>query len=340
MDLSFAQWTETKTEFGEHSGTRRTTHWVRLDPPAYAWRNEHRKGWSHHVVDERGHLYTASRWTNCSLSPSPVPITSEGLIPNFLAPVVPEKPALEGSPGTLRVRSVILEGSEVQHYEWERIQGNFRVQYQIWAEPKSRRLIRREIREWNLLTGEETSHELHDNYIYNREPPPDVFRMPPDRPIEEVSPGSTMPEVWSNLPDSDRSEIQSLIAQSDKGWREGDFAVFSSAWQFGGAAIVPTEQEWKTRIESQRGIWSEWQQVVTRAYLVSGITVQTGQLSSLMHNDGTATLWVRTRLRVIMSENNRRWEGEGEVCVQGEAGTRRIVHWEVSLMEMLAALRK
>jgi hypothetical protein len=199
MNLSYAQWTQTTTRLGIQGSTTRTVCWIRMDPPAWAWRTELGAGWSHDVIDERGHLHTDSQRENCLLYASTLPFTMDNLIRKVVAPEPPTGPVFEDTLDTLVVRPVFLKLRRVLRYEWEVIRNNFRIRYQVWAEPKSRRLVRKEKREFNLLSGQEFSHEVFERYIYNRKPPPGTFDMPPGRLIEQVSGDNTRREVWNTL---------------------------------------------------------------------------------------------------------------------------------------------
>src|SRR6266700_3701387 len=95
-----AQWLEVHRSFGEHPHATRTELWIRLDPPARAWRGEIVEGghgFSHDVIDKRGHLHTASTWTNYSLSPAAKALASEDLLREILAPDLPLSPKPTGT---------------------------------------------------------------------------------------------------------------------------------------------------------------------------------------------------------------------------------------------------
>src|SRR5512142_323181 len=88
-EIKTASWVETRYHMGEHPGTTRATIWLRMEPPARAWRDEiieGGSGWSHHVRDARGFLSTASSWEKCTLTPETTPPTAEELLREVLAP--------------------------------------------------------------------------------------------------------------------------------------------------------------------------------------------------------------------------------------------------------------
>lgn len=203
--------------------------------------------------------------------------------------------------------------------------------------------VRKEKREWNLVTEQEISHELYDHYIYDKKPPSGAFEMPPGKPIREGRRNHIRPEIWSSFSESEKNEIRSLIERSDSGWQKGDFTEFASAWQFGdvnGAPSEHVEHDWKTLVESQKGNWGEWSQEVTEVYQRTGAVVRTGAASFSIGIKGPLTLDVKLRLRAVLRENGRTWEGKACCYLQGEVGTRHIVYWDVPLMEILATLRK
>lgn len=196
MDLAYAQWIQTTTKLGEPASKARTTYWLRMDPPTLVWRTEDGAGWSHDVVDERGYLHTDSHRDSYLLYRALHTVTAEDLIHKVVAPEVPAGPVFEETIDTLAVRPIFLNLRRVMRYDWEVIRNNFRIRYQVWAEPKSRRLIRKEKREFNLLSGLEFSHELHERYSYNKKPPQGTFDILPGRSIEEVHGDGRNADLW------------------------------------------------------------------------------------------------------------------------------------------------
>ena len=69
-EIKTAHWIRTHTHFAKQNGkidyTFHYKEWIRLNPPAYAWREESEDSWSHDVMDERGHFHTASTWKMAS----------------------------------------------------------------------------------------------------------------------------------------------------------------------------------------------------------------------------------------------------------------------------------
>jgi hypothetical protein len=189
VNLTYAQWTQTTTRPDQPGKAVRVTFWLRANPPTLAWRTEDGGYWSLDVIDGRGRWHTDSNRVNCLLYPAS-PLTAEALARRVVAPEPPSGPVFEESLDSLAVRPVFLWTGlrRALRYDWDVIRGNFRVRYTVWVERKTRRLIRKEKREFNLLTGREFSLEVHDRYLYNRKPPPDAFEMPPGRPTERHDP--------------------------------------------------------------------------------------------------------------------------------------------------------
>src|SRR5688572_16067273 len=82
-NLKTAEWVETHEHYGEPPHTRTLHWWLRLDPPAVAWRTD--LG-SHDVMDERGHLHTHASRESCLLLPHGSPWSREIAMGHVLGP--------------------------------------------------------------------------------------------------------------------------------------------------------------------------------------------------------------------------------------------------------------
>ncbi len=343
-EIKTARWVVISEHFGKHPHSSRTEEWIRISPPAKAWRHEfisNGTGWSYNVMDERGHLHTASSWENCALSPQANPITKEDLLREVMAPpVTGDPPAVvrnAESKTDWRVRLVNEAGRPLLRYDGERVMGSFRVSHTLWAEPESRRLVKRERTETNLETGEKVAHETYDRYEYNDELPPGTFEMPPGKPVEVSKGDELFPEVWTALPPEERQAIQELVNQSDRGWRTGAFGAFARAWRFTRIRRAPTRAQWQARVREQKGRWREWESEVESVRKQPFVAVQVGASTFTWGPEEQETLAVRAALRAVWSDDGSVWSGHTRFYLRRFGDQYRIVHWECPLEEIKAA---
>ena len=306
--------------------------WLRLDPPAHAWRSEYGE---HDVIDERGHLHTAESWANCLLSPHLQPLTVEDYLAEILPWGVGSGPsaAWEQAPDTLDGRAVLRCRREVA-------EGDFRVEYLAWLEPASGLLLRKEQIDRDPRTGRAVQHSIERDYQYNVEPPPGTFVLPPpDKPLVEVDPTDRLTDILPELPPAEVDEIQAAIAASNQAWAGGDFEQFCRVWHFlksDKTGPLPGRTEWEAALQArpERTIWtSEITAIIRGDFIGVHIGVNTG--SSVPAPD---VLWVKSQLRVEWSEAGY-WEGDAEYTLQQLPEGYRLVYWTYPSEEIREALK-
>ena len=239
MTIQYVQWVETdESKHHAHLPPLCTTTrvWLRIDPPARAWRNELTDGgssWSLDVIDERGQFHTASSWKVCSLNPAiRPPITSEGLLRETLAPEVQDSGTNHSRDPQYRwvVSEVEFDGKQVHRYDREVIRGNFLLKYATWADSGTHRLLRKERKEVNLSSGRQIQFTVCDRYVYNKRPPAHTFAMPKGKRIVKQDASDSTRTEWIDISNEDKREILAVLNGLDQGWRETNFRRFSSVW--------------------------------------------------------------------------------------------------------------
>ena len=328
-----------------HGFSRRE--YIRFDPPAHANYQDFTNSWSHNVRNERGSFHTASSWDVCSLYPHQWPFTAAGLLKDVLfAPPASEENvsgSLPASHDRWQSASVEVDGRALIRWHQETVEGNFRVARSVWTEAATHRIMRREQREINLLTGEDARFTVHDRYIYDAPPPDGAFEMPPDKPIVTIDTRGIMPEVWDTLSPAQRQSLQRTINLSDAGWRKADFAAFGAGWAFGAAGHLPPESEWQERVQKQAGMWREWNSEITSVNTQPfvPVTVATNSYRWQKMKDGAQVknefLRVKVKLRVTWGEDGGAWEGAADFFLRRKGRGYKIAHWECPWAEIESA---
>jgi hypothetical protein len=236
------------------------------------------------------------------------------------------------------VRRVRLLGRAADRFANERIDGNFNVQSVAWADPDSRLLIKRKQSTTDLATGNIFERVTFGDYIVNVPPPPDVFEMPPDRPIvARPETPSFMREVWPDMPDEKKARLTEFVTSFDSAWLSGYFKRIREIWRFGAVRRAPSEEDWRSIVESQRGAWSEWRHDIAGAAEMNHVVVRIGPSTFTWGQDELPVLRLKLRLTARSAESGRTWTGETELNVEEYGGSYRIVHWELPLKEIEAA---
>lgn len=341
-----AHWTETRTRWDDKDGEDICAvmqEWIRVSPPAHAWRNDRSDGWSHDVIDARGHFHTASTWKTCSLRPHSSPFLTTEVLKKvlFLPDEVDNNAQPPGDKRKEWKRETVQQGRHTLiHWQHETIQGNFHVTEAVWTERDTPRIVRQERRETNLLNQKPASLTVCDRYIYNAEPPTGTFHMPPDKPVETRTYKDTMPEVWETFTQQEQRAIKTLLARSDAAWQNGDFGVFASHWQFQFTTDLPDETTWKARVEQQAGIWSHWHSEVESANTQDFVPVRIDTHSCTFRLSKRKVLRAKVKLQVTWDGAERPWEGKAEFYLRREGRRYHIVHWECPWEEIKAAHEK
>jgi hypothetical protein len=355
-DIQTAHWTETRTRYGrfdvsgsfdgEQERKSTTRVWLRLNPPAHAWRNEFEDSWSHDVRDARGHLHTASTWDQCHLYPLSHPETAENLRENLRRQCLP--PPVSGAQSQERntdrtprryewqQETTELEGQAVIRWHLDYVENNFQVSLTYWSEPETGRLVRKERRETDLLTGQLAVIDVCDQYTYNEEPPEGTYEMPPGKPVVTPNMGDTMPEVWNSLSAREQQAIQKTITRSDVGWQQGDFGGFASVWEFGRVPSAPTLSEWQARVEQQTGRWNRWESAAISARMMNFVPIRVATYTFLMPRQRSKIFGVTVKVKVAWDEG-KEWEGDAEYFLRRKGKGYRVVHWDCPWEEIQAA---
>jgi hypothetical protein len=191
----------------------------------------------------------------------------------------------------------------------------------VWADPTTRRVLRREQRYWHTPDGSLSYLTVAENFRYDQTPPPGTFALAPPPGANVVTRGGS---IWDRLTPVDRRAIQEAITRSEEGWRQADFDRFVSAWDFnyprnnlyGLNPGPPRRRMWKIRVQNQKGRWAEWRSEV------AAVTAN-GDMPSM------AILTARVRSRGRWGDNGQTWRGEAAyVFLRGRDGKPRIVDWQ------------
>ena len=307
--------------------------------------------WSLDVIDDRGDFHTASSWKICRLHPSVRPLTTETLLRESLAPEVPATDVSNRS-AELRERWAVTEqqfhGRKVYRYEREVIRSNFLIKYTIWAEPATRRILRKERKETEVSTGRQIQFTVYDHYIYNQKPPARTFDMPKGKRIVKDDTAKPLIDEWSSMPETNRKQILDVIARANQGWREGNFRKFSNAWKFGTVRKTRSAEEWKGLVRAQRNVWSEWSQEVRSVRSTDVVTRRIGSSTFTWGRKTRKTLNIGVELKAVSSDTARSWKGRADLFLQwhrpgGNRSVRqtlRIVRWDLPLQEILASVNR
>jgi len=338
-NVETAAWTETSTRWEQPAREYTLTwqHWLRTNPPAESRHIDFGSSWSHDITDERGHTHSASTWKMCHHHPHRSPYTSESLSSRVLFPTSPETPAHQRPELNWRREAVDYDGQSLLHWFREYVQGNFRVSENIWTELRTRRIVRKECRQTNLITGKLAEVEVCDRYVYDEELPPGVFEAPAGKPFVTPDTSDIMPEVWDTLPEEDRRNIQEVISLSDDAWLRSDAAAFAGAWEFRAVREVPREAEWRRRMLRHKEIWSRWSSEAIAATSQEFIPISIGRHTFKMARVKGKVLRVTVKLTANRHHPGTEWVGSSEFYVQRRAAGYRIVHWECPWAEILNA---
>jgi hypothetical protein len=354
VTIEYVQWIETdESKHHAHLPPLCTTTrvWLRINPPARAWRNEvtDSGSWSLDIIDERGQFHTASSWKVCSLYPAIRPaINSEALMREALAPEV--QMSETNRPADPRQRWVVsegnLKGKKIRRYDRQIIRSNFLLIYVTWADPETRWLIRKEKKEIDLASGRQVQFTVYDRYVYNRRPPARTFKMPKGKRIVKREIPDQSSAEWSSMPEKDKRKILAVIDRLDQGWRDSNFRRFASAWKFDSVPKTPSANEWKRLLQDNRQVWSEWNQKVRSVRTTDVVVRRIGSSTYTWGPKRRKTLEIEMELHATHATTGKSWRGRAELFIQlrslkrGLLSTRgyRVVHWDLPLQEIRAAV--
>jgi hypothetical protein len=334
-DIQTVQWIETTQMHGaEHTPPSRSSYWLRVNPPALAWKNYIDDSWDHNVQDARGILHTASTWDTTDLD-SKHPISIEYEIAEVRAPVGTQSESWS-------TESVIQDGRELLRHSCEEIQHNFRIVHTLLSELDTGHLVRNETRQFDLRSGLEVMAEVRSEFVYNAPIPGDIFEMLPNRPVKESDLDALFPNLWPALGESDKQTILQTIENSDAAWMHSDFRKFAREWSFEFQPNVPTRRDWSDLIKKHAGQWRGWKSAVIDMKKWQGVTVQSANRVFILMRPtdpklaDRSTLRIRANYQVEWADNGEVWESEADFYLMRIGRKYRILHWEFPLEEMMA----
>jgi hypothetical protein len=356
VTIEYVQWVETdESRHHAHLPSLRTTTsvWLRINPPARAWRSKLTDGppnWTLDVIDKRGQFHTASTWKDCSLFPDIRPeINSNVLLRQVLAPYVQISETSDSADPrhSWIVSKVEFDGKKSHRYDREVIRGNYLVKYVIYADPKTRRLIRKERKEVDLTNRRQVQFTVYDRYVYNKRPPASTFEMPKGKRIVRNHSKDKSTPTWISMSEKDKRNILVTLKRLDQGWRDCNFRKFSSAWKFGTVPKTMSSSEWKRLLQENRNNWSEWTQKLRSVRTLDFVPRRIGRSTFTWSSKRRKTLEIQTELGVTHAATGRSWRGRTELFLQFFRTNRpalrkyslRVVHWELPPLEILNATK-
>jgi hypothetical protein len=334
-----AHWTETLTHAGERgSCTVTSNHWLRLDPPAYAWLND--LG-DHDVIDERGHLHTSDTWTSCLQVPSVYQSPEDfqrHILPWGPRPA-PEAEARRRDQGWEWQQDTV-DGRPAVRWRRRCPEGSYQVEMSVWLEPETGLLLRLERTEIDPATGRVAVEDVQHGFQYDVEPPDGVFDLPPPgKPLVTEDLSTRFPDLTETLRSEERAEIEALIARSDAAWLTADARAFFQAWDFPRSlrgSPVPSKRDWESRLRSNAGRWKRWDSTVTSIKVHGHVAVAVGSHSFSIVNIPGA-LRVAAALYVERAGDGRPWGGDASYYLHKGRNGYRILHWEYPAEELRVA---
>ncbi len=218
-----------------------------------------------------------------------------------------------------------------------------KVTFQTWVEPDTHRVVRFEQKQY-ALNGRDVHYQtIADQFRYNENLPPSTFILvpPPGAKVKREEERVVNP-VWETLPASEKQKIQAAINASDKGWRDGNFAAFASAWDFGYLhARIPSldtgtvrRQQWAFRVSHQKNNWAEWRSVIVGAEKQNFVAGESFAPNSpdVLRVDVTVTGKPKRK-------NGREWSSSATFYLnRTKTGAYSVVEWEWNSLWMKTAL--
>lgn len=201
------------------------------------------------------------------------------------------------------------------HPEWQRY-----LQTKLWVDPKTRRVLRREQRQWHPPHGPVAFLTIAENFRYDDTPPPGTFTLTPPPGATVLTRGASL---WNRLTSAEKQALQQAIAHTEQGWQQGDFAQFAADWNF----AFPTgiinathstdhRRQWQDQVQHQKGRWAEWRSRITDVTSPS---------------DVTPALFFRVHVHTEgkWADNGQTWEGNAYyLFLRDNDNKPRIVDWQ------------
>lgn len=341
-EIETASWIETRTRWGQYDGERKFSeqHWLRTMPPAEARRIDFGDSWTHVVYDARGNLHTTSTEGAGVLYPIREPFDAGRMMSRVLF-----EPAVElAASGTLgprwRQEPVEFEGRSCVRWSREYARGAYRVAETVWTEPRTHRVVRKEVVDTDPRTGRRVATTVCERYVYNEALPEGIFDMPEGKPIRKGKPLKPGGDEWASLRAEVKRAVRTAIVRSDAGWRNADFEAFRSVWRFDAASPGPREQDWKQRLRRQNGLWRSWVSEVETARTTTCVLVPVAAGTFMPLPRRRRTLEATVRLRAKANASEAEWEGTARFYLRRIGRSYRIVSWECPFEEIRRTVRR
>ena len=232
-------------------------------------------------------------------------------------------------------RPIVLEGRPLKRWHREYVKHNFARREVVLTEAETKRIVRRERREINGLSGKPATYQRSDQYAFNETPPDGIFDIPPDQEVVSRDHGMTPREVWDTLSAKERKEIEEVIRRSDLGWQTGDVTTFRSAWRFSFWSILPRQGDWEGYLRRQAGQWRPWQSEIVSATLQDYIPMAVSTVQYFDAQERRKVLCVTVKVRLVEGEDA--WEGKAYYYLRRHLFQYKIVHMEFPFEEIKAS---
>ncbi|HZT43956.1 MAG TPA: hypothetical protein VFA07_17450 [Chthonomonadaceae bacterium] len=336
--IKTAHWIETRTHYKPFPGSITREYWLRIDPPAQAWKDTYPTEWSYDVQTPRGRFHFASSWDANTHYVDPPLFTREKALLEVLAPL--DQPS--GEPWQVETvqrdgRSLLCYHRKIfrhrisVHQGKEHIVGTFPIEETIWADPDTRRIVGKETNYFDASTGEVEHSSISEQFTYNVRLPKGVFRLPEEKPML-----TSRSQRWKDLSLELQQAIQTIINRSDAGWQKGDFSEFGSVWRFDYAPHLPTKADWQARFAQQAGRWQRWQSECEYAFRQNRIAVSLGR-NTFNWGEEHSVWHVIVNLHLVWSEHGDGFQGSEHFFLKRIGRGFRIVHWEFPWEKIKAA---
>ena len=170
--------------------------------------------------------------------------------------------------------------------------------------------------------------------------------MPKGKRIVVRDVGASNGEESAMLPKNLNRELLAVLTRLDRSWRESNFRQFSSAWKFDGMSKALKSTDWKRLIKQNRGVWSEWNQIVRSTETRDFVPLRIGSSTFTFSSKRRKTLHVQVTLTATSATSGKTWRGRAEVFLQFFRAIKqpattylRVVHWDLPLYEILSSVK-
>lgn len=232
-------------------------------------------------------------------------------------------------------QAVEREGRPVIQWYRKTMEQDYYVEEMVWTEPDTSRIVSKERKGIDPVTGQTIFLDTSENYRYNEGLPEGFFDAPPEMQVVQQDYAELEAGVWDRLSAKERVGIQTIIHRSEDAWQNANFAAFTAVWNFHVVDYLPLDTEWKQRLEAQAESGSHWHSEVEIAhrqdYIPITVTIRgpskSGEGIFMWGLERRKVLHVKARLSVFWGEKME-WEGTTVYYVGRRGRGCRIVHWE------------